>query len=338
LISVITYDFRYNFTKGGCVKYTYLHDIDVRSPGTIKLSPTNKNILYAINQHDNTLSVVKIVNTTNYKVSYPVPTGKNSTGMTIDRNTWGDQIYIANRMSNTISLIDSQVKKVNDIQVKKVNVQVGPYPSNVVVNHASGVLYVTTLRDRSIDEISLSPPNKLLAPVRFYTNPNEGGYINCSGVSKPFMRYEIGQNLRCNVQPNPGFKFSYWSGDIASFSQHNTRQLSFLDQLMGLLLNKSSSSFNQNTDPQINLQVPHYGKLIANFIPNPPLLPPEFLTAFWGAISAVITSFLIPSILGWINGKRQRRNLRQYINKIDDQHGMLDEGTVRKEQLSCLTI
>lgn len=100
---------------------------------------------------------------------------------------------------------------------------------------------------------------------------------------------------------------------------------------MGLLLNKSSSSSSPNTDPRINLQVPHYGSLIANFIPNPPLLPPEFLTAFWGAISAIITSFLIPSILGWINAKRQRRNLREYINKIDYQHDRLDDGTVRKE-------
>ncbi|MGC2683971.1 MAG: hypothetical protein WA323_19090, partial [Candidatus Nitrosopolaris sp.] len=47
------------------------------------------------------------------------------------------------------------------IQVKKLNdIQVGRDPFNVVINPASGVLYVTTLGDRSIDEISLSS-NKL---------------------------------------------------------------------------------------------------------------------------------------------------------------------------------
>jgi hypothetical protein len=78
----------------------------------------------------------------------------------------------------------------------------------------------------------------------------------------------------------------------------------------------------------IQFPVSHYGKLNANFIQHASVsMPPEF----WAAISATITSFFIPSIVGWLKGRMQRGNLRKYLHMIDSKHDKLDLNTIKNE-------
>jgi YVTN family beta-propeller protein len=317
-VSVIQYQF--NFAKGTPItNITHTYNIEVgKPPGAIKLSP-DRSLLYVVVPDNNSVSVVN-TSSNHPRVLRTTNVGSTPTDLGIDNMT--GKVYVAHYYSNTISTIDS-----NNTSNRKDDIVVGRYPFNILVNPTPGIIYVTHISN-GVNEIAISS-GKLVAGVRFNINPRDAGYIKCNErYTKPYMRYETGTDLSCDAQPNPGFRFSSWSGDRALFSQHETKKLSILDDIMGLLANISGSSFSPNTDPLIKFEVSQYGTLNANFIPNPRFsLPPEF----WAAISAIITSFFIPSILHWLNDKRQRRYLREYINKIDSQHDSLDEVTVRNE-------
>lgn len=47
-------------------------------------------------------------------------------------------------------------------------------------------------------------------------------------------------------------------------------------------------------------------------------LPPSIPSEIWGAFSALIVGFLVPSAVSWGNGWRQRKNLREYVGRVDN--------------------
>jgi hypothetical protein len=97
--------------------------------------------------------------------------------------------------------------------------------------------------------------------------------------------------LNCDARPNTGFTFSAWSGDLASF--------------------------NSNNNPVIQFPVTRYGKLTAIFIQQTPVtLPPQFWTPLYG----LIPGFFIPSIIRWLNNRRQRGHLNKQVDLIELDH------------------
>jgi hypothetical protein len=122
--------------------------------------------------------------------------------------------------------------------------------------------------------------------------------------------------------------FSSWSGNLFSNSNITGTPTTFLDYLFGLSSAQKNSTSNPNNNSIIQFHVLHYGKLTANFIQHPGFsTPPEF----WAAVSAIITSFFIPSIAGWLKGRMQRGNLRRYLDKINSEHDELDLNTIKNE-------
>jgi hypothetical protein len=77
----------------------------------------------------------------------------------------------------------------------------------------------------------------------------------------------------------------------------------------------------------VNFNAEHseYGNFVANFRQAPSPIPPEYLIVIFG----FILSTIVPSILRWMSGYNQRRNLYKYlVDEIDTDHDNLDKSSI----------
>ena len=81
--------------------------------------------------------------------------------------------------------------------------------------------------------------------------------------------------------------------------------------------------FNKTDEPEAKLKITKFGSFTANFKELPPPLPSEY----WIPLYGLIIGFFIPSIIKWLNGWGQRRNLTEYLYKIGkvDRHIIEDD-------------
>jgi YVTN family beta-propeller protein len=251
-------------------------------PVSIDFNP-NANRAYVSNSDSNTVSVID--GSTN-EIIANIPVGTTPYGVAV--NTDENLIFVANYLSNTLSLIDGSTNKVvEDISVNR-------FPFVVSYNPANKITYVTHLSQNTLSMISNSDP---VMGLTFEVNPAESGYINCDRrefFDGDYFRYSINTTLDCLAVPNAGFSFSSWSGDLT--------------------LRPLPSS-------QTSFEVTEFGNVTANFI-----IPIEFTLPkeYWDQLSVILLGIIIPAMVGWsipavagwVNGKRQRRHLREYMTKI----------------------
>jgi hypothetical protein len=167
--------------------------------------------------------------------------------------------------------------------------------------------------------------------LTFNINPSNLGLIECNRerILSNYTIYDSDTRLECESKSNAGFQFSSWSGDQISPPLYNNQETSstLSDYLFGSWFN----SENNNNTTKTTFTVSKYGTLTANFINSTPvLIDPNFWTPFYG----LIPGLFIPSIISWLNGKRQRRHLSMYRKEIDSIYTRLDEKRITREQ--CL--
>jgi hypothetical protein len=81
-------------------------------------------------------------------------------------------------------------------------------------------------------------------------------------------------------------------------------------------------------------KISEHGNFVANFRQAPSPIPPEYLLVIFGFILSVI----VPSILRWISGYNQRRNLYNYLmDEIGPNRESLDQDTRRKKIMELYT-
>lgn len=80
----------------------------------------------------------------------------------------------------------------------------------------------------------------------------------------------------------------------------------------------------------IQFPVTRYGKLTASFIQQTPITIPP---AFWAPLYGIIPGFFIPSIILWLNNRRQRRYLSKHIDIIELEHPELNNINKEIEKL-----
>jgi hypothetical protein len=178
------------------------------------------------------------------------------------------------------------------------NIPVGIEPRGLDINPNTNMVYVANWLSGTISVID-GTKNKLTTVSRFNVSPPNAGLIECNGnkISSNYSRYNIDTPLECEAKANDGFTFSSWSGDYLPSSNLNT--------------------------PTTTFKVSKYGTLSANFIQSSTVsVPPEFWTPLYG----LIPGFFIPSIISWLNGRRQRGYLQQYITQI----GKFDKNRLEK--------
>lgn len=68
--------------------------------------------------------------------------------------------------------------------------------------------------------------------------------------------------------------------------------------------------------PESTLNITKFGTFTASFNALPPPIPKEI----WLSLFAISLSVIIPSILRWYNGWRQRKHFYRYLKEIDSKH------------------
>jgi YVTN family beta-propeller protein len=243
----------------------------------------DSNRLYVTNSHSNTVSVID--GSTN-KVIDNIPVGVTPYSVVFDKKS--GSLYVANYGSNTVSMIDASTRNVTS------NITVGRYPVNVALNPATDIVYVSNLGPRTLSEITNS---SLMAGVDFNISPPEAGFLTCNGdriEDDDYIRYKFNSSVTCGVDPDPDFVFGSWSGDI---------------------------DFSSNSDPETTFRASKYGNITANFVVPSELTLPE---GYWTQLTTILLTVMIPAIIGWfvpaiagwLNGIRQRRNLRGFVNDL----------------------
>jgi YVTN family beta-propeller protein len=292
-----------------------LNNIYILNSSTLKLEGTisikNESMQdprlwdIAINQNTNKVYVtghlsdsVYAINGYTNKLIKTIPVGLNPDGIAVNPNT--NMIYVANSAANTISVIDGTTESVvRTIQVR------GDNPRGIAVNPNTNLIYVANALSGTVSVIN-GMTNNVMARISFNINPSSGaGGIYCTNGQKILNStdniYDINTILNCEARANTGFTFGAWSGDLASF--------------------------NSNNNPVIQFPVTRYGKLTAIFTPQTSVTIPP---AFWAPLYALIPSFFVPSIIRWLNDRRQRGHLAsKFIDIIEREHPELE--TINKD-------
>jgi YVTN family beta-propeller protein len=258
-------------------------------PSSLGLNP-NTNRLYVANKLSNTVSVIDVISN---RLITNVEVGKlpSSIGINTETNT----TYVANYGSNTISIIKG---KNNTASTTVYDIPSGRLPFDIEVVPENNIAYVTNLGSATISEIDLTS-NKLLAGVTFAINPSDAGYIQCNGsdISPSYIRYEMDSGLQCDAVPNRGYDFSFWSGNLSSYT---------------------SAVADNPTGSTISFKVSHYGKLSANFVLPPNVsIPKEYLNGLYALGAAILVGWFVPNIAKAINKAIQIRRFNNYKNDVE---------------------
>lgn len=225
-----------------------------------------------------------------------ISVGLNPDGIAVNPNT--NMIYVANSAANTISVINgARESVVRTIQVG------GDNPRGIAVNPTTNLIYIANALSGTVSIINGTTDN-VMARISFNINPPSGaGGIYCSNgqnILNSFNKiYDINTILKCEARPNTGFTFGAWSGDLVSLN---------------------------STNNPIQFAVTRYGILTANFIQQTPVTIPP---AFWIPLYGLIPGFFIPSIIQWLNNRRQRNYLNKQVDLIELEHPELK--TINKE-------
>lgn len=107
------------------------------SGGSVDVNQTSNLLYTTCFGHD----IVSIIDPANQEIDDKIPVGKNPKGVTVD--TKGNKIYVANRESNSISIIDGKWKKVVDtLDLSSSRSEYGAWPEIVFANTELDLLYV----------------------------------------------------------------------------------------------------------------------------------------------------------------------------------------------------
>ena len=206
-------------------------------------------------------------------------------------------IFRPQKASGVIYTIDIK----NDNKIIS-NETLGLYTTDVDLNPATDLVYATN-KDSDTLSIINAKDHKPTVGVNFKVSPPDAGEIICGGsdsgenehkqVSQTYVRFPIGARIECDAKASSGYQFSSWAGDYGASSSHIE-----------------------------SLDTTGYGELEAKFvIPFQVNIPSEF----WAPLYALIPGFFIPSIIKYLNDRRQRRYLRQYRQMIENTYKKLHE-------------
>ena len=271
------------------------------------------NNVFAQSLHNKTLyEIIKLKSNLN-EISH-ITVGKSPTDIAINYDT--NIAYVVNSGSDSVSIIslENNAKIGNDILV-------GLKPKSIDVRHDADTAYVVNEGSNSISLID-AVSNEVVSGVTFQINPINSGYIECDGLKSPIRQYfYLYSGINCIAKPYQGFEFLSWEENLMNNSSqiiNVSRPASNLESIRNF--------FNlQSSEPEAILNVTKFGTFTANFRELPPPVPSEY----WIPLYGLIPGFFIPSIIKWLSGKRQRRNLREYLDKI----GKVDRPIIEKEVL-----
>ena len=267
------------------------------------------NAIIAANFLTDTISVISAKNYT--KIVENIPVGVAPTNIYFD---YPDRIFVANRGSNTISVISPEIYTTIPVGRNPTDIEFNLYTNAIVVaNSDSDGISV-------IDDIA----NRIVEGVTFKIEPFNSGYIVCNDLTTPSpddltRPSPIGEYIyvysgaECIAKPNEGFEFVSWEENIRGIATRLisiSRPASQLDSFSEFLHIKSPDK------PEAKLPITKFGTFTANFKELPPAVPSEYWIPLYGIIVSTIVGWSIPSIIGRARSRRDVGKLEYYHNQI----------------------
>jgi YVTN family beta-propeller protein len=216
----------------------------------------------------------------------------------------------------TVITADANGKK-NSTTTTGNEIQVGHSPIAIAVNPRTNTIYVANYDDNSVSVID-GKANKVVAKVQFRTEPFNGGHIECNNnedksIAPIAQQFYLYSGSECTAEPNQGFEFVSWQENLGG---NSTQFLQFSSA--SNIWNSILSFLNITSDkPEAVLNIAKFGSFTANFKALPPPVPAEYIaTLFAVVVSALVGSWLIPTVIEWIKTKKQQRKLDYYHKEI----------------------
>jgi YVTN family beta-propeller protein len=303
------------------------------------------NTAFVANRDSNTVSVIKetngvysnIANVTvgEYPTSIAAEMFLSDEGV-VNRMFLSDEgvvniVFVGHGFSDTVSVI----KGTNGVYSNIANVTVGEFPTSIAVNEVDNTAYVANSESNTVSVI-YGPSQKVQAGVSFDINPFHAGHIECNNIIVPTNQYlYVDFRTRCLAQHNKDFQFSSWSENLGRDSSRTIKasQGDWFTNTLDWLMSAFSS---ERKDTPATLTVTKFGSFTANFEKLPPAIPPEYLaTLFTVIVTALVGSWLTPTIIGWRKAKKQGRKLDYYHQEV---RNLYSDGKLDKNDISKLDI
>jgi YVTN family beta-propeller protein len=260
-------------------------------------------------------------------VTDDIQVGAGPTDIAVNLRTF--LIYVVNQDDNSVSVIGLKNNtKIGD------DIKVGNYPRAIAINEPTNTIYVTNWEDGTVSVID-GETNKVVAKVDFNIEPFIGGLIECDkdkgkSIAPIAQEFYVYSGSECIAKPNKGFEFLSWEENL----NNNSTQV--------LKVSSPNSEFEsiknffgiKSEESEAILNVTKFGTFTANFKELPSPFPPEYVATLFGVVvTAFISSWLTPTIIGWRKAKRHQHKLNDYENKLED---MDKDGKLDKKDVSNL--
>ena len=175
----------------------------------------------------------------------------------------------------------------------------------------------------------------MVAGVIFDVKPVDAGHIECYKdrvIAPTLQQFYLWSGSECTAKPNQGFEFVSWQENLGG----NSTQLisvanppSFLDPILDALHLRPDK-------PESKINITKFGTFTANFRALPPPIPPEYVATLFGTLAtALIGTWLTPTIIAWRKSRKQRGKVQRHLLIIKSLYddGKVDEDIPRLDKL-----
>lgn len=177
--------------------------------------------------------------------------------------------------------------------------------------------------------------------ITFNVIPLTSGRILCGDDKAEYpvnqYLYEV-TGITCIAKANSGYEFESWNENIDS---NSTRPLkpcieeshSLFDPVIEPI-QKTLKIYNDTA--KTSFCITQYGTFTASFKALPPAIPSEYLFPLYGIIVSTVIGFSIPSIINWINSKKQISRLNSYNNSFQEITSVYGDGKLDEKDIKQL--
>jgi YVTN family beta-propeller protein len=262
--------------------------------------------VYVANSENDTVSVIDPL--TDKKIGNDIKVGGGPDAISVDDSL--DRVYVANAIKGTVSLINSK----NNTNIGN-DIKVGGGPNAISVEQFGHILYVTNSFDNTVSVID-EATNNVVAAVTFTVNPFNAGHIECGKdrlIAPVVQQFYIWSGSECKAKPNQGFDFVSWQENLGGNSSRVLQFASpspFFEPILDFLHLTPDK-------PEATFNITKFGSFTANFKALPPPIPPEYVaTLFTVVVTALVGSWLTPTVIGWRKARKEGSKLDHYHNEV----------------------
>jgi YVTN family beta-propeller protein len=302
--------------------------------------------LFVANSGDGNVSVI---NTSSFTLIKNISINKGISAIDIVNDL--DKIYVADKQSNHIRVINGSNYNVI------ANITVGKDPSNIAINQRTDKVYIANEGSDSVSIIDPNQDKLIGGFTFNIHPPNSGFIqCNNFNSSLPLSQhFYMTSEMNCVAKPNKGFDFVSWEENLSkngtllkknpaltpiTVFDYIAYYVSAFTKFFGMdfhfktVIDYLDKNYNWNVQSKLNdaskffgirapeddatLQVTKAGTYTATFKEVSSPLPPGYWeTIFSIIITALIGSWLTPSILDWLKMRRQWKKLKSLEKKME---------------------